>query len=226
MAIRKSKDLSAVLGKPEDVIVGNGGTTLRSSIYNLLAADLRLPSSASLTPLLASSPRLLDPSLPTLLLAECVLVYMAPSASSALIQWFVDYFANTARLGVIIYEMFGLEDSFGKVMLDNLKTRHIELPGAIPYPTVASLPERFTKHGFSSAYALTLREIRSSYIPMEELKRISKLEMLDEIEELELVLEHYAITWGVKFSSTDKRVRDWKDWGLRSNLKAMVDSDG
>lgn len=26
--------------------------------------------------------------------------------------------------------------------------------------------------------------------------RISKLEMLDEIEELELVLSHYAVSWG------------------------------
>jgi len=36
---------------------------------------------------------LLSPTLPTLLLFECVLAYMSPAASNALIQWFVDYFA-------------------------------------------------------------------------------------------------------------------------------------
>jgi hypothetical protein len=68
---------------------------------------------------------LLSPSLPTLLLFECVLVYMAPEASSSLIQWFVDYFSSDnqehAVLGGIVYEMFGLNDSFGRVMLNNLK---------------------------------------------------------------------------------------------------------
>lgn len=28
--------------------------------------------------------------------------------------------------------------------------------------------------------------------------RISKLEFLDEVEELELVLDHYCVAWGVK----------------------------
>lgn len=41
--------------------------------------------------------------------------------------------------------------------------------------------------------------------------RISGLEMLDEVEELNLVLEHYAITSGVKISSL---VSPWSEWGL------------
>lgn len=61
MAIQKSKELHALLGKPEDVKLGknsemlnslrhvsfalleNGGTTLHSPVYSLLPADLRLP---------------------------------------------------------------------------------------------------------------------------------------------------------------------------------------
>ena len=58
---------------------------------------------------------------------------MSPSASSALIQWFVDYFSPSdssagtpnegrcAVLGGIVYEMFGLGDAFGRVMLNNLQ---------------------------------------------------------------------------------------------------------
>jgi [phosphatase 2A protein]-leucine-carboxy methyltransferase len=50
---------------------------------------------------------------------------MAPEASSALIQWFVHYFSREnqedAVLGSIVYEMFGLGDSFGRVMLNNMK---------------------------------------------------------------------------------------------------------
>jgi [phosphatase 2A protein]-leucine-carboxy methyltransferase len=58
---------------------------------------------------------------------------MSPAASSALIQWFVDYFSGSSSntttstqggcpaLGGIVYEMFGLGDAFGRIMLSNLQ---------------------------------------------------------------------------------------------------------
>jgi [phosphatase 2A protein]-leucine-carboxy methyltransferase len=55
---------------------------------------------------------------------------MSPTASSMLVQWFVDYFSSLSTsttaagggvLGSIVYEMFGLNDSFGKEMVRNLK---------------------------------------------------------------------------------------------------------
>ena len=205
---------------------------------------------------------------------------MHPSASDALIRWFADYCTgpspspstgsnpNTGALGCIVYEMFGLTDAFGRVMLNNLRvsaytpvshaypcltriplshpppprlfippsaspqSRGVALPRADPYPTRASLPPRFLRLGFSAAHALTLREIRADYTPRPELERcapspifhyiyiyiyssifiyflifappdtnaksLSTLELLDEIEELDLVLAHYAITWSIK----------------------------
>ncbi|OSD00268.1 leucine carboxyl methyltransferase [Trametes coccinea BRFM310] len=223
MAIRKSKDLSSLLGKPEDVHLGNGGTALHSPVYSLLAADLRRPPAESLAPLLTAGPEPpLAPHLPTLLIFECVLVYMTPEASGAILQWFTDYFQNNQPsrdgrgvLGSIVYEMFALGDQFGKVMVNNLKARNVTLPGAEPYPTFESLPTRFLQHGWDVARALTLKDIRRDYIDPSELERISQLEMLDEIEELELVLAHYAITWGVKLPpATGELKARWQDWGL------------
>lgn len=108
--------------------VENGGTTLHSAKYHLLPADLRIPPSESLAPLFTSThpsasqgEPLLSPDLPTLLLFECVLVYVAPEASEAIIQWFVDYFTSSSILGAVVYEMFGLNDPFGAVMIENLK---------------------------------------------------------------------------------------------------------
>ena len=109
--------------------VENGGTTLHSAKYHLLPVDLRTPPPESIAPLLTSaspsSPSkegpLLSPNLPTLLLFECVLVYVSSEASTALIQWFVDYFASSSIVGTVVYEMFGLNDSFGAVMVENLK---------------------------------------------------------------------------------------------------------
>lgn len=156
MSIRKSKVLSAALGSPDAVsvgrspfavirvvdsevlyclrVIGGGGTTLRSPVYNLLPVDLRTPPVVSLEPLLGSGDEsLLSPSLPTLLLFECVLAYMAPSASNALIQWFVDYFGSPGGglLGAVVYEMFKLGDAFGRVMLNNLK---VSFKNSLPLP--------------------------------------------------------------------------------------------
>ncbi|KAJ7641548.1 S-adenosyl-L-methionine-dependent methyltransferase [Roridomyces roridus] len=221
MAIRKSKDLSAVLGDPSQVAVAHGGTGLRSPTYHLLPADLRLPPQDTLDKLLAP---ILSPTLPTLLLFECVLVYMSPAASTALFQWFIDYFSpeGGGALGSIVYEMFRLQDSFGRVMVENLKARHVSLPGAEPYPDVKSLPGRFLNLGFTAASALTLKEIRKSYVSREELERISHLELVDEVEELDLVLEHYAITWGL-FVPTSAVAGKWVEWGL--NVQPVGDDE-
>lgn len=50
--------------------------------------------------------------------------------------------------------------------------------------------------------------------------RIAGLEMLDEIEEMDLVLRHYAITWGLLHRSPSIQ---WDSWGLKSS--ARMDAD-
>jgi hypothetical protein len=111
------------------VLAAQGGTGLYAPKYHLLPADLRRPPSESLSALTREKglgETLLSTNLPTLLLFECVLVYMSPSASSSLIEWFTNYFQSSnspGPLGAIVYEMFGLSDSFGRVMVNNLKVR-------------------------------------------------------------------------------------------------------
>lgn len=118
--------------------VENGGTTLHSAKYHLLPADLRMPPTASVAPPLSSPSHggpIISPDLPTLLLFECVLVYIVPEASQTLIRWFVDYFASSSVLGAVVYEMFGLNDSFGAVMVENLKVPFASPPTG-PWPFV------------------------------------------------------------------------------------------
>ncbi|KAH8977068.1 S-adenosyl-L-methionine-dependent methyltransferase, partial [Lactarius hatsudake] len=142
---------------------------------------------------------LLSPSLPTFLRFKCILAYMAPSASDALIQWFINYFVSpsSSPLSVVVYEMFKLGDTFRQVMLNNLKSHGISLPSTEAYPDITSLSHRFLDLGFTAAQALTLREIRSRYVGPQELQWLLQLKMLDKVEELELVLNHYAISWGI-----------------------------
>ena len=47
---------------------------------------------------------------------------------------------------------------------------------------------------------------------------ISSLEMLDEVEELDLVLAHYAVTWGLKLPTGQQldSPSKWIEWGLKA----------
>jgi [phosphatase 2A protein]-leucine-carboxy methyltransferase len=98
------------------------------------------------------------------------------------------------------------------------------LPGADACPNFASLSNRFAKLAFDVASARTLKDVRATCIPRDELARISKLEMLDEVEELDLVLEHYAVTWALKrpgsVSVEDLQWVAWKAWGIQSREDA------
>jgi [phosphatase 2A protein]-leucine-carboxy methyltransferase len=73
-----------------------------------------------------------------------------------------------------------------------IQARNLSLPGAI-YPTPLAQAARFK--GFTNG-GKDLWDIRETVIDPEELRRISRLEHLDEIEELRLVLGHYCVAWG------------------------------
>jgi len=203
MTICKYQELRDTLGP--DIFVEKGGTMLSSSVYNLVPADIRADTKA----LFDTLSTVLSSQQPTIVLAECVFPYMSQSASAYVLQWFPATFSN---IGVIVYEMFGLEDSFGRVMRANLQSRAVELPGV--EASIDSEQERFIKAGYTSTRALTLKEIRASQTPSSELERIAMLELLDEIEELELVLNHYTVAcaWATR---PTKRV-SWTNWGTRS----------
>ncbi|OCF71555.1 leucine carboxyl methyltransferase 1 [Kwoniella mangroviensis CBS 8886] len=197
--ISRSKKLYSYLS-PEYKI-SQGGTRLDSPNYTLLPLDLRPTPTKSIHQLLDEHLLpLLDPKLPTLFLAECLFPYMPPEDSQDIISWFGSRFVDC--IGVI-YEMSGLGDSFGKVMKRNLASRNLSIPGSEPFPTPRSQAQRFLdpslgKGMFENSGVKTLWQVRGQVIDSEELSRISKLEILDEIEELKLVLEHYVIAWGIK----------------------------
>ena len=59
---------------------------------------------------------------------------MSAEASSKLLEWFVGYASSGAGvLGCVIYEMFNLQDSFGKVMVNNLKVSRLAHSYVIEY---------------------------------------------------------------------------------------------
>ena len=66
-----------------------------------------------------------------------------------------------------------IPDVFISLCVDGMsfQIRGVSLPGAEPYPTYDSLPQRFTRHDFTTSKALTLREVRKTLISFEESQR-------------------------------------------------------
>ncbi|XP_061665910.1 leucine carboxyl methyltransferase 1 isoform X3 [Syngnathoides biaculeatus] len=127
----------------------------------------------------------LNPELPTLLLSECVLVYMTPAQSSSLVHWAADTF-HTAMF--INYE---------QVMIENLQRRQCTLAGVEVCRSLDSQKDRFLRSGWEHANALDMVAVYSM-LPQEDVARIERLEFLDEKELLQQLLQHYSICWATK----------------------------
>ena len=126
--------------------------------------------------------------------AECLLVYMPPRASSAVIEWF----GRRARRAMLVaYEMVGPDDPFGRTMVDNLRRRGCPLLGLRAVPDVAAQEARMLACGWSRAEAIEMLPFFDSVVCEEERRRVCRIAMLDELEEWRLLLSHYCVALAV-----------------------------
>lgn len=88
--------------------------TLHSRSYNVVPCDLR--DLQALEGALSSASW--DPLAPTYVLCECVLVYMEPTHSAALVRWFGE---RCPRAVGVVYEQINPDDAFGQQMVRNLQ---------------------------------------------------------------------------------------------------------
>lgn len=197
-------------------------TDLYADNYCLLAADLRRP--AELINKLQSAPPdgtskdpLLDPAAPTLIIAELLFLYLSPSHTAACLAALTAFFKGP--LMIITYEALDLGDSFSRMMVQNLAGRGLSLAGFESNGSVASQIGRLEEHGFTEIVSTDMKSLRVGVAPAEqgrsgeewktrwepELERIRRLEFLDEVEELELILMHYAVSWGIRHPGSPAR---------------------
>ncbi|KAG8557509.1 hypothetical protein GDO81_016646, partial [Engystomops pustulosus] len=87
----------------------------------------------------------LDPQLPTLLVAECVLVYMTPEQSGSLVKWAADTFSTAMFIN---YEQVNMADRFGQIMVENLQRRQCNLAGVEACRSLQSQMERLLSNGW------------------------------------------------------------------------------
>lgn len=97
-------------------------TDLHSSNYHIVGVDLRNIDEVALK--LQQSE--IDFTVPTIFLAECVLVYIESQNCHNLLKWFGSNFKSAVFVN---YEQVNMNDRFGEVMLNNLRQRGCSLAG-------------------------------------------------------------------------------------------------
>eukprot|EP00850_Spirogloea_muscicola_P016954 SM000141S00898 [mRNA] locus=s141:222372:225856:+ [translate_table: standard] len=185
--ISSHADLLQGLGK--DPVIHADKGELHSSSYHLIPVDLR--DLQSLDSALARAA--VDVSLPSLILAECVMIYLEPQSSQNICKWAGERFTTAA---FVIYEQIRPHDPFGQQMLLNLESRGCPLLGIKDTPDLESKKRRFTTCGWKVAQAHDMDEIYST-LDDTDLKRIERLELFDEFEEWHIMQEHYCIAYGI-----------------------------
>ncbi|XP_012278525.1 leucine carboxyl methyltransferase 1 [Orussus abietinus] len=186
--IKKHKQLIDRLNT-EDGEIRFSTTDLHAANYHLIGTDLRHTSDLSNKFMQAE----VNFGLPTLFLAECVLVYIDTSAASVLLKWLSEKFPNSIFVN---YEQVNMRDKFGQVMLSNLRSRGCLLAGVEDCESLETQQRRFIVNGWEGSNAWTMVEVYDS-LPEAERTRIERIEMLDERELLTQLLQHYciAVAW-------------------------------
>lgn len=138
---------------------------------------------------------LVDASTPTLLIAECVFVYIPAEAAENLLSTLLQSLF-TGDVMLVNYDVIEPNDRFGSMMIENLRERGIHLVGIVGAPNLASHIERAKRLGFHSIRAMSMKGLYLT-VPKETQITLNKLEMIDDWDEWNLVHEHYAfvVAW-------------------------------
>ncbi|CAK1544335.1 unnamed protein product [Leptosia nina] len=183
--IKRNKQLLEKICNEDGEIVLRSGD-LHADGYHLVGCDLsNVPETAR--KLAAAG---VNTDSPTLVLAECVLVYLRPDAADALLAHLASSFP---RLLLLLYEQCNLDDKFGEVMVRNLNLRGCSLAGARQCGKPEAQAQRMLAAGFETARCWDMRAVWRA-LPEEDRARVEAIEMLDERELLHQLHAHYAIT--------------------------------
>ncbi|KAF6020347.1 hypothetical protein EB796_021319 [Bugula neritina] len=160
--------------KEEQLLKALGNADLRNLQH--LDTQLKLPSVG------------LDLNVPTLFLAECVLMYMPEKECDGLLSYFSQTFTNSH---FISYDVINMSDRFAEVMKSNMGSRRCTLY-TDDCSTAQAQRDRFSRNGWATSVVENMESLYQ-LIDSSERSRVEKIEMLDEVHLLSELMVHYCI---------------------------------
>eukprot|EP00939_MAST-03C_sp_MAST-3C-sp1_P000454 g454.t1 len=159
---------------------------VHSKYYHMIGADLsdieyiqhRLESAG------------FNPHFPTLVIAECALVYMPPKESSRVVSWCGDWLRRSV---FVSFEPFRPFDKYGKMMLLNFKRRGCDLRTMEEFPSLDAQRKRYLDSKWKDVRVTDMLRVFNEHIEPDTIKRVARLEIFDEFEEWRLIQSHYVL---------------------------------
>jgi hypothetical protein len=115
----------------------------------LLGCDLRHARDVTRTLLAAG----FDPSVPTIIISECTLVYMESKYAKQLCTGIGDILLASTPAAWISYDMTHSQDTYGRVMLRNLSSAGYHIPIFTQLPTLDAYTKLFEEAGWGAPSA-------------------------------------------------------------------------
>ena len=161
--------------------------------YQLVGADLR---ESSHDEELLCQKWGLNPNLPTLILVECVFMYLPTHPHTKnLLQALVTTFSS-GGCWMAMYEPILQDDAFGKMMEQNLVLKAqvaTSESGLLQLTTLAQQLHFLVQEvGFARAVGCDMNQAYQSIVTPEQRKTANQAEFLDEMEEWTLIMKHYC----------------------------------
>ncbi|CCW67124.1 unnamed protein product [Phytomonas sp. Hart1] len=157
------------------------------SQYHLMDCDLRAPDDV-----IKLLKKCVKADIPTILLGEMVFVYIEASIVTELLrQTLHDVLGAATPVELITYDAMQPNDRFGQMMIENLSRSEIYLKSIADFPTPAHHEKRWREIGFKSVKAMSMRHLYLT-VPKDTMGWLSKLEMVDDWDEWNLVHDHYC----------------------------------
>lgn len=183
-SIKRNKVLLSKI-HDEDGEVKLSPTDLHGPSYHLMGVDLRNIEEVDHKLQQAE----IDYTLPTIFLAECVLVYIEAQNCRNLLKWISNKF-QTAVL--VNYEQVNMNDRFSDIMVSNLRACGCSLAGVESCLSLETQTSRFIDCGWTGSRAWDMVQVYQSIAPSER-HRVERIEMLDEGELLLQLFQHYCL---------------------------------
>ena len=182
--------------------------TLHADQYHVHPVDLRNLDPSRPAP---QGFDFIDTALPTLIISECCLCYLAPAAADTVVRYFTQHlFPNTTPVGLILYEPIHPNDPFGKTMVSNLAARGIVLQTLKKYGSLEAQAARMKSYGLEITGGASVKDLWDKGVEEKEKERVAGLEMVDEVEEWDLLAGHYCVAWGWRGGPEDNVWEGWK----------------
>jgi O-methyltransferase involved in polyketide biosynthesis len=158
---------------------------------HLLAHNLNLNPENLIQKLIQSGISL---TAPTLVVCECVLMYMTIDATKNLLSALSNYIDDCT---FVSYEpILGLNSSFGRVMQDNLTKIGVVQPLSclLELRMISHWLNFFASFGCKRATSCDMYTAYETVLSVEQRSHAQHCEFLDELEEFILIMQHYCLT--------------------------------